>query len=273
MKKIGILMFVFLCSVCCYSADMMQPVKELKDTIADIQSLNLIVGLHLTRTQMMELLRINNKIEEAFKTREKKIRETLKTYKEFKEGLIRNGFELDKKLMVRTGELHRDEKDFMEGFKNLQQQCFVEATEVLTDAQKKVMQNYRACLLPTNDLKNPARIGQADRSSHFVNILRKARNAPDDKIEEMIENFWAKAEKKMKKKLKNEEEIKKHKELLGEVVAEARNMTEAEFELNKESLIEKLVLDKPAVEKNPDKARFLVRPGMVSIYEKLLAGK
>ena len=273
MKKLTMVLMFFCVGAVFFGANLTKQF-ELRQTIQDIQSLNLIIGLNLTKNQLNQLININKKIENTISSIESRMDVMNSKYKEFKEGLIKDGFELDKKLMSETGKLHREEIDFKEEFKKLNKESFKKAEAILTDAQKKVLENYKPCLLPTKDLRNPARIGQAGHGSHFINMLRRSRNVPDEKLEEMIERIWKKSERKVRRKLKDDSAVKKHKDVLIEVIAEARNMSEAEFEINKEFLIKRIIPEKPKKEfkkHGPGKVRFLVRPGLVAIYQKLLA--
>ena len=273
MKKMCVLLLFLFVSTLFYGINLTKQ-HELKSTIQDIQSLNLIIGLNLTKDQLNKLININQKLEIFLESKESRMDVMNSKYKKFKDNLISHGFELDKKLMSDTGSLHREEIEFREEFKKLNKTSFKEAQSVLTEAQMKVLKNYKPCLLPTKDLRDPARIGQAGKGSHFVNMLRRARNVPDERLEDLIERFWKRSEKKIRRKLKDESAIQKHKEVVIEVIAEARNMSEAEFEINKEALIKKIIPEKPKkhFNKNPlGKIHFLVRPGLVSIYQKLLA--
>lgn len=55
-----------------------------------------------------------------------------------------------------------------------------ELSQVLTPEQLQVVEDFKPCLIPPRDLKNPVRAGQASSNEHAVKRLRRLRAAPEN---------------------------------------------------------------------------------------------
>ncbi len=64
-----------------------------------------------------------------------------------------------------------------------------EAIEILSPAQERVLIEFRACLLPPKELTDPVRVGQAGNSEKYLRELRALRELPEDRYQESRETL------------------------------------------------------------------------------------
>jgi len=148
---------------------------------------------------------------------------------------------------------------------------------VLTDAQKDIMDNFSCCLIPPKALSDPVRAGQASASEADLKLLRNVRACP--------ETFWPAAKKKVLDMMARYEKMKypgigeaeqnAHRERLAAVLEKARNMSDVEFEMSKESLCAELKSGRPQESLDERKRRFmrayfLLAPGAAEIYDAVM---
>lgn len=114
--------------------------------------------------------------------------------------------------------------------------------EILFESQKQVLEDYKPCLIPPKNLKDPVRVGQANDSSQAVNMLKKLRQIPDkiieEKRDEIVETTIERVEKQGGKF--KEDERAQAKQKLADIIKKARAMSDVDFELNKEDLAKEL---------------------------------
>ena len=151
-----------------------------------------------------------------------------------------------------------------------------EVDAVLTDAQKKIMQDFACCLIPPTDLSDPVRAGQAEVSEGALQLLRRIRTAPA--------STWDVARTKTINRLKQlyvarqpeltESDLRGIETKLTDLFERTRKMSDAEFELNKDALCVELKMKPPAQLSNNQQsfkaALFLLMPGSHEIYDTLL---
>ncbi|MCK4873016.1 MAG: hypothetical protein KAS72_09850 [Phycisphaerales bacterium] len=138
---------------------------------------------------------------------------------------------------------------------------------VLTDGQLAIMAEYKPCLLPPKDLKDPVRAGQASDSSHYERLLARTRNVPDERLSEVIERLL-KAETRYFGELSKDERWRRAR-LVRATIQQAAAMTDTEFELNKADLAERIARDDKALELRGEidqMSRDRGRPGLVSAF-------
>lgn len=109
-----------------------------------------------------------------------------------------------------------------------------EVQQVLNPGQGEVLADYKACLLPPKNLKNPVRVGQAKDTSHLAKWLNRARRMKPAKLEKAIERMIAREEEHLGVLADGERRARR--ELLRAVVGEASEMSDTEFELSKGEL-------------------------------------
>lgn len=115
-----------------------------------------------------------------------------------------------------------------------------ELEQVLIPAQKQVVEDFKPCLIPPKNLKDPVRIGQAKSNTHMSQWLSRVRNNKQDgymlrltlqHLLQQLENHQGSF---------NAEERTAILDKWEQGVAKARAMSDAEFEISKEDLAKEL---------------------------------
>ena len=107
---------------------------------------------------------------------------------------------------------------------------------ILNSGQREVLADYKPCLIPPKDLKDPVRIGQANDSSHGEKWLTRARRASQNRRDRLADEALDR-EAEHYGKLEPAERAKR-KQLLLETARQAAAMSDVDFELNKTELAE-----------------------------------
>jgi len=171
----------------------------------EINNWNLVNGLHLSRDQLRGLMGLIDRWEQV------------------------DAFEHDPARRGRaTREQIRRERLRLEA----------EADATLNPGQREVLAEYKPCLLPPKNLKNPVRVGQARDTSHLARWLERMRSLPEEGLEAAIEKAIARQEDHLGPLPGSQRTARRS--LLAEVVAEVRAMSDVDFELSKGELIARI---------------------------------
>jgi len=186
-----------------------QKIKRLRGEISDW---NLINGLHLDRGQIRELVTLIHRREHVLESQ-------------------RSG---DAALRLKRG-----------AFRRVQAELDESARLVLSPGQQRVLVDFKPCLVPPRNLKDPVRVGQARDNSHLTKWLERARSMPGRRLDNAIERLVAGWERRTGPL--DEREWERQRELIHAVVREAASMSEAEFALSRQELAERITpADRPA---------------------------
>jgi len=109
---------------------------------------------------------------------------------------------------------------------------------VLTDTQQQVIRDYKPCLVPPKNLRDPVRIGQANDASASARQLERLRKVPPGRLEEAAERALA-AEQEHLGPYKPDE-LAARRKLLVETARASAAMSDTEFEIHKDELAEKI---------------------------------
>jgi hypothetical protein len=110
--------------------------------------------------------------------------------------------------------------------------------QVLNPGQRQVLAEFKPCLIPLKNLKDPVRVGQANDHSQQEEWLSRARKMPESRLRKAIDNVLE-AEKKHHGEL-SEKERADRVALLTDAAHRAAKMTDVEFEINKAELAAKI---------------------------------
>lgn len=259
----------------------------------DINFYNLINGLHLTTPQITGLLLLaqqNKRLQERYFGKDKSpslmaLKQELAALQRMKE-FAQNG----KDIPSSTGRQSKaraaaqggidNQKRYMQELRQLESQ----AEKLLIPAQKQVLADYKACLIPPQNLKNPVRIGQVATSQHELAWLSRMRQVSklDYNFDMVLQKHLAMVEEHFGPY--SPEERRQMLQQWREVVNQIQKMSEAEFEVSKAELAEKIrPLDKKKKLQDivaqevkdrdlPGKiARFLLTPAIIPVLRERLA--
>lgn len=226
-------------------------VSELEN---DINILNLINGLNLTKEQVTVILREAQTLRTDLKIKPKPPREIIKSSEEelkilkaMRDNLLKKG-ETPHSLRLKYETHHAKKYVKAYGWKmkpsmvKRVEQSTEKVIKVLTNPQVSIISDYKACLIPPKDLKNPVRVGQAESNDGVERFLTGMRELPEfvyvnhfnkimDEALEDIEEHHGYLEPEEKSAYKN---------LVKDNVDKARRMSDVEYALNKARIAEKI---------------------------------
>lgn len=117
--------------------------------------------------------------------------------------------------------------------------------DVLNAGQRQVLGEYKACLIPPKNLKDPVRVGQASDRSQMEQWLTRARKLPPAKLPEVVDKKMAE-EAEHFGKLSGAQQQRRV-ALLTETVNKAAALSDVDFEISKADLASKIApCDRPA---------------------------
>jgi hypothetical protein len=162
--------------------------RQVKYLRRDISTINLLNGLHLSAGQMRQILALAREAESVrtssptlaaeFECALADAKTTFADLKrEIQKGSPARGIVPQRARMAkqRLKDLHdRHEQVIGEGLRQLEDRL----TRVLTPEQLQVVQNFRPCLIPPPELRDPIRAGQASSNHKFIDRLRRLRQVP-----------------------------------------------------------------------------------------------
>jgi hypothetical protein len=238
----------------------------------DIQIGNLLTGLYLTDEQVAKITPLAREAGDSRKAFESR-RDAFGNKSTDILAAVRNDVlstgdarpETRKRFNETKGEFDKIEEAFRADMKRLNKK--VQA--ILTDNQKCIVSEYKPCIIPIKSISNPERIGQSNNSDGIIKALSRARGIPAERYAEVKEKFLERIKPKLEKEM-TEEEVPEHLKKIGQVVDEARAMSNEEFELKKSALAEKIG---PNKKENENEAlrrkidRFLLNPRFPVVAE------
>ncbi|MDI6775303.1 MAG: hypothetical protein QME60_07940 [Verrucomicrobiota bacterium] len=226
----------------------------------DIPSLYLLNGLYLTQEQAAKLASLLNKNYES----EIRFRKEFDKIIEKRSGDLRK--ESDETARpAATGRLSdRDGKRGLHGrrlldarkeildmrvLKQREQDALADqAYALLTPSQRKTVEGFAPCFIPSADFRNPERVGQAANDTSFIEKgMARLRNAPEERTSEAMDRaldaLVPYAMNKRNIKYSEEAEQSARNELaerLSSLTPKIRAMSDADFELDKANLANKV---------------------------------
>ncbi|MEW6746421.1 MAG: hypothetical protein AB1486_27075 [Planctomycetota bacterium] len=212
----------------------------------EINLLNLMNGMVFTRDQLTQLAAAASKAGELMGSPDPS-REELRDYEQ---ALRRLWSCMNRREVIRTGLLHdvtRLAREVHLGKPAARSTPALgglvsDVEELLSESQRSVLVDFKPCLIPPKNLKDPVRVGQAADRSHGVALLTRLRATPERKWRELGDFVVTRAL----------EEIERHQGSLPaeerdaalahlrEILERARAMDDAQFELEKKDLAAEL---------------------------------
>ena len=243
----------------------------------DIQALNLINSLYLTKSQVKRLIPIVQEAEklhrEAKREMENYRERALPIYTDMREELSHN-IDVSDDMKKRFNEHYHKGEIKKEELEKRLEDLVDRAENVLNENQLVMLGEYQPCHIPQRSVTHPERIGQVSDNFHIIQILSKLRQLPDDKFNEKKPVIEEKLRKKLNKKIKDP--VKKE-EVFNKVMSlvhRVRAMNNEQFEIEKERMIEDIKpLVKNKYEVNLEELkrnyirRFLLNPGTLDILK------
>ena len=221
----------------------------------DISTVNLLNGLYLTEQQMREILKLAKKaqrmkrefvekkgavymevLDEAEQAYQNLFAEIMKD-EPAKQGsrIEREAVRIEHQLKEISDKVMRTRSDELSVLDH-------ELSDILTPEQQQVIDGFQPCLIPPKDLKNPVRVGQASSNDRAINMLRRIREIPSYAWDHRKYQFLSRHVERFSRQrsvLTEEEKEKEFQRLLA-LTEKVRAMSDADFELEKETFADEL---------------------------------
>ena len=251
--------------------------KQQRSLREQIVIYNLINGLYLTDSQLKDILekakqvedlRVN--IEDSAAVKSAEFTDTLLALKqEVKKNEPEISGELARKVHQDTDFLHKLRKEYIDAVAKA-----VEHTKtILTDNQLYIIAEFHPCLVPP---QGPARFGQVSSGENIARLFRRVKSMPEQRYQlrkyDIADYHLEKIS--LKYPHLSQLELNDVKDKIIELLERIRNISEVEFSLKQEQILQELKNIVPAEkEVDVDKriAKFLLSPEAITVLEEKLS--
>ncbi len=218
-------------------------VKTLK---ADINILNLINGLYMTPEQLRQLHELAQMANNHSSTSQITVdpaafNELVRVLQAMRQLLI-NGRDIPRVMLLRAAQLAWQAGLIKQP--NSQsvklREIAAQVLSILTDEQKQVLVDYKPCLIPPKNLRDPVRVGQAPNNTGYIKALERLRQIPP--------NIYARRKAQLIEGLAKQietrggpyppEEREEFVQRLTELVDRVRSLSDSDFAMKSEELAE-----------------------------------
>jgi hypothetical protein len=258
---------------------------EVNDLRREINLINLVNGLYLSAEQMSQMLAILRKVEATrgeYQTKAtSQVHEMEEILKELREILARNE-EVDRGLIRKFHRAKKRGEDLKEGFHSALMPYQDEMRGVLNGNQLALIEEFKPCIVPPHDVRNPVRIGQASGDTRMGERLLTRVRQMDESLYQgrkprLIERYIERVERHVG--IFSDEERAEEESRVADIFTRARELSDLDFDVQKGDLAQEL---KEPHEKalqsrhrkrrgDLDKfGRFLLDPKLIPILEKRL---
>ncbi|MDP8248475.1 MAG: hypothetical protein P9M00_10090 [Candidatus Tritonobacter lacicola] len=249
-----------------------------RDIRREISLLNLVNGLYLTEGQIKKLADLSrradslrDKLRQASADGEG---ERIEAFRKLREELV---YGADVPDDIRHDAVFRNHPplEHMRSFKFSMAGLAEEVGGVLTEGQKQVIADFKPCLTPPRDLKNPERAGQADNSSGIERVMARLRNAPPRRYERIKEKVIDRHIARLSQHegpLSGEQIDEERRRIYG-IIDRAMHSSDADFEIDKKSLAEEFKgeSDHPTQTMRRTLARYFLSPVSTRVLDDKLS--
>jgi hypothetical protein len=258
---------------------------EVNDLRREINLINLVNGLYLSAEQMNQMLAILKKVEATrgeYKTKAtSQVHEMEEILKELREILARNE-EIDQGLIRKFDNAKKRGEDLKEEFHSALMPYHDEMKRVLNGNQLALIEEFKPCVVPPHDVRNPVRIGQASGDTRMgERLLTRVRQMDETLYQRrkprLIERYIERVERHVG--IFSDEERAEEESRVTDIFKRARELSDLNFDVQKGDLARELkephgkALQSRHRKRRGDLdklGRFLLDPKLIPILEKRL---
>jgi hypothetical protein len=208
----------------------------------EIDCLNLLNSLYLSEIQMRHLIGVGVKMEKARRKLQPQIetinQEMEAALRQVKKDVVAGKDKCQSPGWARYKDAEKKLGQIRKGLCHQAVLCEAYCKAILTPNQREKCYNYKHCLIPVKDLKDPTRVGSADAGTVAEKMLDKVRAMSDQELADSMPMILSKHFKGMEKYMgelsaadRDKEEAK-----LRAVFAEARGMGDLDYQVQKSRL-------------------------------------
>lgn len=243
----------------------------------DVETLNLINSLYLTKEQVRQLIPVIREADKLSGEAQREVEAYRKNgaelFREMKKELSVN-IDLSDSLKERYGRHYHDGEVKKKAFVKRMDGLIDKAESILNRNQRVILSEYVPCHVPQVSVTHPERIGQAADNTEIIRKMSQIRMVSGDKYNELKPKIEEKIREKLESKVKDPA---KRREIFNNVMTmleKSRSMSDEQFEIEKDGMINdiKLAVDQKQ-EKGEDHSRdyirrFILNPGILEILER-----
>jgi hypothetical protein len=216
--------------------------SDFERVTAEIRVLNIVNQLNLTREQLDRILPIvrEDAAERAeLERRHDAAEPALVAAARQLRAELNDGFNSTPETEQAWGRVHGPLLEMAERYAQRHQQRVAAAAQALTPNQMALLAQYKPCVVPIKDYKDPARIGQAVASSAVEKALERVREMPERMFQRTRERRQQMMAERLHKYYKPEEIPAKVQEF-EQAAIQVRAMSEVEFQAKRSEIAERL---------------------------------
>ena len=246
--------------------------SDVERVTAEIRALNIINQLNLTREQLERILPIvrEDEAERAeLERRHDAAEPALLAAARQLRAELNDGFNSKPETEQAWGRVNGPLLEMAERYAQRHQQRVAAVAQVLTPNQMALIAQYKPCVVPIKDYKDPARIGQASATSAVEKALERVREMPERMFQRTRERRQQQLAERLHKYYKPEEIPAKVQEF-EQAAIQVRGMSEVEFEAKESQIAERLAPPEHVAagrELGGRVGAFLVSPASLPILE------
>lgn len=271
---------------CAKNLEMSEIFAGVYDLGREISLINLINGLYLSPEQISQMLKILRKVEGIRGKYQSKAvsqaHQMEEILNEFREILGRNE-EIDQGLIQKFLQAKKREEGLKEEYHSGLMPYQDQMQEVLNENQLVLIEEFKPCIVPPQDTRNPVRVGQATGDTRMGEKLLMRIRQMDENVYRrrktlLIDRHIERVERRVG--IFSEEERAEEARRVGDILKRARGLSDLDFEAQKGDLARELIepYEKALQSRHRrrkgdlDKlGRFLLDPKLIPILEKRLA--
>lgn len=250
-----------------------QSPPEVADLHRQVQLLNLINGLELTPEQMRFVLERAQQAQEERETLEAQAdTESSQAILEEIRDTLMAGQALSPELRERFFTAKADNERLIEAYRGEAARLAQEIEGILEEHQLYALEQYVPCIIPP---EGELRIGQAQGAGSGA-VLERLRAIPDDRFERHKGEIARRILERLRKRQRGMVVLDEEAELarIDGLIEKVRSLSDVDFELQKETLVEELLAPYETAHHEPDVtaiiARHLLDPAIIPLLEEKL---
>jgi len=270
---------------CAKDLEMREIFAGVYDLGREISLLNLINGLYLSPdqiSQMLEILREVEGIREKYRSKAvSQAHQMEEILNEFREILGRNE-EIDQEFIRKFHQAKKTGEDFKEEHHSALMPYQDQMQGVLNENQLALIEEFKPCIVPPQDTRNPVRVGQAAGDTRkgeklLTRIRQMDENVYRRRKPVLIDRHIERAERRVG--LFSDEERVEEERRVADILKRARELSDLDFEARKGDLARELIepYEKALQSRHRKRrgdldklAKFLLDPKLIPILEKRL---
>ncbi|RLC62637.1 MAG: hypothetical protein DRI80_05930, partial [Chloroflexota bacterium] len=235
-----------------------QSPPEVADLHRQVQLLNLINGLELTPEQMRFVLERAQQAQEERETLEAQAdTESSQAILEEIRDTLMAGQTISPELRERFFTAKADNERLIEAYRGEAARLAQEIEGILEEHQLYALEQYVPCIIPP---EGELRIGQAQGAGSGA-VLERLRAIPDDRFERHKGEIARRILERLRNRRRGMVVLDEEAELarIDGLIEKVRSLSDVDFELQKETLVEELLVPYEAAHHEPDVTAIIAR--------------